>query len=477
MWCSRSSEAARFLVRASERTRLREARAYTCVRHPNVVPLYDAREAGPWLYLVLEHIPGGTLKHRLDVPYAARDAAGLLEMIARAVAAIHAEGLLHLDLKPSNILLDGAPERPREEATPRVGDFGIAFRWSDPDLSLATHSQSGPLGTPSYMPPEQLTGNRVAIGPAADIYGLGALFYHVLAGRPPFSAASVAETLEQVRNQEPVPPRRLIPQIPRDLETIALKCLEKSPSGRYASAEAVAADLRRWLDGCPISARPASPIEKAWRWCRRRPLVAALTAVLSLTLSIGFLAVFLLWRHAEAERACAAADLHLASLMLSEITDLGSPLSPQFLALGTNHAMAGLQRARDQVLSRQRQHPDDLTTCHQLAQIDLCLSMHFVAQKKLDESRSSLLECLENVERVLQQHPQDWSALRRRFQASSQLASLSGEEGKSEESLGHHERAVEYGEECLAPEARLRRDQGAGDTSLVVRSLPEPPGK
>ena len=210
---------------------LREARAYACVRHPNIVPLHDAGEAGPWLYLVLEYVPGGSLKHQLETPYAPTDAARLLETIARAVAAVHSENLVHLDLKPSNILLDDGPERPREQATPRVGDFGIAYRWCDPDRTLPTESLSGPLGTPSYMAPEQITGDRDAIGPPADIYGLGALLYHVLTGRPPFSAASVVETLEQVRNQEPVPPRRLIPQVPRDLETIATQVPREASCG------------------------------------------------------------------------------------------------------------------------------------------------------------------------------------------------------------------------------------------------------
>jgi len=458
---------------SSERSRwLREARAFTCLRHANIVPLHEAGEAGPWLYLVLEHIPGGTLKHRLDVPYAARDAAGLLETIARAVAAVHAKGLLHLDLKPSNILLDVEPEKPRELATPRIGDFGIAFRWNDPDASMATGSQSGPLGTPSYMPPEQVAGDRAAIGPAADIYGLGALLYHVLTGRPPFSSPSVAETLDQVRNQEPVSPRRLIPQVPRDLETIALKCLEKNPSARYASAESVADDLRRWLDGRPIAARPISPLEKIWRWCRRRPVIAALTAALALTLSVGFLIVVLLWRHAETERGRAEDDLRFAGLMLSEITSLDHPHWRHFLVLAPDDVFEVLQRTRDHILHVQTQHPDDFTACHQLAQIDLSRAWHFAAQGKLDESRASIVECLKNLERVLQLHPQDWTALRRRFIAHWTLGSVVDQEGKSEESLSHLERAVLHGQECL----RLKPDAGliselAGCRWSVAQSL------
>jgi serine/threonine protein kinase len=177
---------------------LREARAFSLVRHDNVVRLYQVGESNGWLYLVLELVRGGTLNGGLDVPYPARDAARLLETIVGAVAATHGAGLLHRDLKPSNILLDAGPETPREQAKPRVGDFGLAYPWDDPEATVIVNGPTGPVGTPRYMAPEQVTGDRAAIGPAADIYGLGALFYHLLTGRPPFTAPSVAETLEQV---------------------------------------------------------------------------------------------------------------------------------------------------------------------------------------------------------------------------------------------------------------------------------------
>ena len=457
--------------KASSRERrqwLREAEAASRVRHSNIITLYEVGEADDCFLLVLEYIAGGTLADRLSGPLTPVNAARLLETIARAVHYVHMHGQLHLDLKPSNIMLDDNAGSEWEAIIPKVSDFGIA-RTTEPGATDTDGVAAG--GTPPYMAPEQISRPRKETSPGADIHALGAILYHTLTGMPPYRGATVLDTLEQVRSQEPVPPRRLVPQIPRDLETIALKCLQKNPAGRYVSAEALASDLRCWLDGRAISARPVSPIEKVSRSCRRRPAVAALAVALSLTLSIGFLAVFLLWRHAEAQRARAADDLHFASLMLSEITDLGSPRSPQFLALGANHAMAVLQRARDQVLSRQRQHPDDLTTCHQLAQLDLYLSMHFEAQKKLDESRSSVLECLEIMERVLQRNPRDWSALCRRFRASSTLASLSGDEGKSEECLGHHERAVEYGEECLRlkPDFELIKELAARRWSFAQR--------
>ena len=301
---------------------LREAEAASLVRHPNVVTLYEVGEADDCFLLVLEYLPGGTLADRLSGPLPPVNAARLIETIARAVHHIHLHGQLHLDLKPSNILLDGEAGAGWEAIIPKVSDFGIA-RTADPGATDTAGVGAG--GSPPYMAPEQITKPRKELSPSADIHALGAILYHMLTGMPPYRGATVLDTLEQVRNQEPVPPRRLIAQIPNDLETIALKRLEKNPSARYASAEAMADDLRRWLGGRPISARPVSPLENFWRRCRRRPVVAALTAALMLVLSIGFLIVIPLWRRAEAERRRAEDDLHFAGLMLSEITAIGHP--------------------------------------------------------------------------------------------------------------------------------------------------------
>ena len=259
---------------------LREARAVSRVRHPNIVPLYDYGEADGCFFLVLEYVPGGSLKQRLTEPLPPRTAAGLMETIARSVGYVHGQGLFHLDLKPSNILLDGDADASWDQLTPRVADFGLAV--SDGSNDVSETSLAFPRGTPSYMSPEQASANREQIGAASDIHALGAILYELLTGRPPFQGASTLETLDQVRGQNPVPPRRLNPKIPRDLETITLKCLEKSPSRRYTSAEALADDLRRWLDGKPISARPVPSTEHAWRWCRRQPIVASLAAALVL---------------------------------------------------------------------------------------------------------------------------------------------------------------------------------------------------
>jgi hypothetical protein len=284
---------------------LREARAVSLARHPNVVPLYDFGEADGCFYLVLEYVPGGSLKRRLGEPLPPRVAARLVETMAHAVGHLHGRGLLHLDLKPSNILLDCEENAAWDRVTPRISDFGLAV--SDGGHDVSETSLAFPRGTPSYMAPEQAAASRGQLGAATDIHALGAILYELLTGRPPFQGASTLETLDQVRHQNPVPPRRLNPKIPRGLETIALKCLEKNPSRRYASAEALAGDLRRWLDGKPISARPVSPIERAWRWCRRRPAVASLIAALGATVLMSFVVLFAFYRHADDQRRRAEA--------------------------------------------------------------------------------------------------------------------------------------------------------------------------
>ena len=220
-----------------------------------------------------------------------------MKPVAAAMSAVHAAGLLHLDLKPSNILLDSAPDATWKQAAPKVADFGIARPLGEPDASAT--SLAWPWGTPSYMAPEQIAADRAVLGPAADVYALGAILYELLTGRPPFQGTSTLETLDQVRSRNPVPPRRMNPKIPRDLETIALKCLEKNPSRRYCTAEMLADDLNRFLEGRPIKARPVSLVEHAWRWCRRQPVIASLAAILFLTVIGSFLGLLALLRRSR----------------------------------------------------------------------------------------------------------------------------------------------------------------------------------
>jgi serine/threonine-protein kinase len=245
----------------------RETSALGCLRHPNIVQVYDAGEAEGRPYFTMELIEGGSLAQKLaGTPQPTREAAALLATLAEALQVAHQSGIVHRDLKPANIMLT-------QEGVPKITDFGLARR-VEGGVGL---TQSGsPVGTPSYMAPEQARGQTRTIGPAVDVYALGAILYELLTGRPPFRGETPTETLLQVIHQEPVPPARLNGKVSRDLETICLKCLEKEPQRRYASAAALADDLTRFGDGRPIQARPIRWAERSWRWCRRNPTAAGL---------------------------------------------------------------------------------------------------------------------------------------------------------------------------------------------------------
>jgi WD40 repeat protein len=256
---------------ATELARFRtEAEVVARLQHPNIVQVFGVGTVHGSPYLTLEYCGGGSLAAQLNnVPRPPGEAARLVECLARGMAAAHAAGIIHRDLKPANVLL-------AEDGTPKISDFGLAKKT---DVEVGQTQTGAILGTPSYMAPEQAEGGARHVGPAADVYALGAILYELLTGRPPFRAATALETLEQVRTIDPVAPRQLAPRIPRDLETICLKCLEKAPTRRYVSAAALADDLERFRDGRPIQARPTLWWERWAKWARRRPAVAALVAV------------------------------------------------------------------------------------------------------------------------------------------------------------------------------------------------------
>jgi serine/threonine-protein kinase len=249
----------------------REAEAVAGLRHSNIVQVYDVGDHEGWPYFTMELLEGGSLAQALaGTPQPALKAAALVATVAEAVHAAHQGGIVHRDLKPANILL-------ARDGIPKVADFGLA-RYIDGEPGL---TQSGArIGTPSYMAPEQVIGKAELIGPPADIYALGAVLYEMLAGRPPFRGETASETERQVMSAEPVSPSRLNPKVPRDLETICLKCLSKEIGHRYTSARALADDLLRFGEGRPIQARPVGWVERLWRWCRRNPSGAALAAAL-----------------------------------------------------------------------------------------------------------------------------------------------------------------------------------------------------
>jgi WD40 repeat protein/predicted Ser/Thr protein kinase len=259
----------------------REAEALASLNHPNIVAIHEVGEHEGQLYFSMDLIEGHSLAERIREgdPLPIRRAAELIQRIAEAMAFAHERGLVHRDLKPSNILLD-------DKGVPHITDFGLAKRWDD-DTNLTLTGEI--LGSPNYMAPEQADPKVGPTGPASDVYSLGAMLYHLLTGRPPFMADTVAQTLRLVVEGGPVSPRLLRRGFSRDLETICLKCLERNPELRYRSAQELADELDRFLRNQPIRARPVSPLAKLGRWCRRKPaLASAMGGVMLLLLVVAF---------------------------------------------------------------------------------------------------------------------------------------------------------------------------------------------
>jgi WD40 repeat protein/serine/threonine protein kinase len=300
-----------------------EAEALSRLQHPNIVQIYEIVEQDNEVFLALELIEGGPLGARLKgKPQPPRETAEFLEAVARAVHVAHTYGIIHRDLKPANILLrrENGERRPDDTVpqsrasasallhaaglVPKITDFGVAKRLAS---DVGETREGDVIGTPAYMAPEQALGKVDAVGPATDVYGIGVILYEMLTGRVPLQGPTTLETLILVRGEEPVAPRRLVPRVPRDLETICLKCLEKDPAKRYGSALELADDLRRFREDEPIQARRTPGWERAWKWAKRRPVVAGLSAALAFVTVVGFLLVAWQWRRAEATANAEAA--------------------------------------------------------------------------------------------------------------------------------------------------------------------------
>lgn len=282
------------LLDAEQLTRFRaEAQAIARLQHPNIVQIHEVSEYRDWPFFSMEFLEGGSLDRHLDGrPQPAQQAAALVRTLAIAMHAAHQRGVVHRDLKPANVLLTA-------DGIPKITDFGLAKMLDGP----ASQTQTGAiLGTPSYMAPEQARGQNREIGPAVDVYALGAILYELLTGRPPFLGLTVLETLGQVCSIDVVPPHRLQPRVPRDLETICLKCLRKELGERYPTAAALAEDLQRFLSDQPIKARPVRRHERIARWCRRNPVLTGLGALLVVTFLAGNALVAWKWREAEQAR-------------------------------------------------------------------------------------------------------------------------------------------------------------------------------
>ena len=280
-----------------EQFRIRtEAEAMARLAHPNIVQIFEIGDERGTPFLALELVDGGTLALRLQqLPFDPKVAAELIEILARALQHAHERQIVHRDLKPANILFT-------KEGSPKLTDFGLAKVLEDRDVSTLDATQLGEaMGTPRYMSPEQASGRSDQISPATDVYALGTILYECLTGSAPFISSSVIETLQRIREENPLPLRRLQRKIPRDLETICLRCLEKEPSRRFASALDLADDLRRFQNAEPIHSRPTSNWEHAWKWCQKKPAQAAWVA-LGLLLCVGGLFAALIISEREKNR-------------------------------------------------------------------------------------------------------------------------------------------------------------------------------
>jgi serine/threonine protein kinase len=280
-----------------------EALADARLQHPHIVQIFEVGEHRGQPYLALELLEGGSLEAKIaGKPQAPRDAAALVQVLARAIQYAHSRGIVHRDLKPSNVLLSA-------DGTVKIADFGLAKFVEETE----GQTQDGDvLGTPRYMAPEQTTGAPGGVGPAADIYSLGVILYELLTGRAPLQAPTPVETLLLVRSQDPLSPSRILPRLPRDLETVCLKCLEKNPRRRYASARELADDLERFSRGRPVVARPVTMPHKALKWVRRNSVPALLLALLTTSLLTGLAGVTWKWREAHEQRELADANARQA---------------------------------------------------------------------------------------------------------------------------------------------------------------------
>ncbi len=288
----------------------REAAAIAKLQHPHIVQIFDINEAEGSPFFAMELVAGGSLAQKIQGrPQPPRQAAALVETLARAMHAVHQKGIIHRDLKPGNILLTA-------DGQPKIADFGLA-KQAEGERKTETGMV---MGTFEYMAPEQARGQSAQATPATDVYALGAILYELLTGQPPVIRTTDFETLLQVIDKDPVPPRRLNPQTPLDLETICLKCLRKEPAQRYGSAEGLAEDLRRFQAGEPIRARPIGRAERAIKWVRRNPVVAALLAAVLLSLGGGTVGIYLKYRDAVYQEGVAKHQEGVAKFQEGEAT-------------------------------------------------------------------------------------------------------------------------------------------------------------
>jgi serine/threonine-protein kinase len=433
----------------------KEAKAVARLNHPHIVQVYECGELDGLPYFSMEFVGGGNLAQRIaGTPQPVREVARLVQMLAEAMHYAHECGVLHRDLKPANVLLQRTAGT--GDLFPKIADFGLAKRLEP----RAAQTQSSVLaGTPRYMAPEQAAGQTWKVGPATDIYALGVILYELLTGRPPFLAETPLATLELVVKQEPVPVSQLRPGIPRDLQTICLKCLRKEPGKRYASAAALAEDLRRYLGGEPILARPVSLVEQIWRWTCRNPRVAGLTAALAVVMVAALAVVTWQWRRAEANFERAEANFQQAEGNLQEareadqvvIVYLESDLHPHSGMLPTYRNILVPMVKRQQRLLEQRSTDPVLQFDLGYASLLLAIVTQEIGKEK--EALELFKQSTALLERVVRQNRDYPDARAQLAQGYFYTAHLKYAIGRLREAFDEHRKALTAWEQ-LANEDR-----------------------
>jgi tetratricopeptide (TPR) repeat protein/tRNA A-37 threonylcarbamoyl transferase component Bud32 len=417
-----------------------EAESIARLHHPHIVQIFAYGDHDRRPYFEMEYVDGGSLADRLGGrPWPLRDAARLVETLARAIHAAHRLGVVHRDLKPANILLTN-------DGIPKIADFGLA-KCLDTETGLTRTEWI--VGSPSYMAPEQAGEGGRPIGPTADLYSLGAILYSLITGRPPFQAATVLETLEQVRSVSPIAPARLRPGLPRDLATICLKCLEKDPLRRYGSAAELAEDLRRFEAGETIRARPAGAHERLWRWCRREPAVASM----ALALLAGLVGVATQWRRAELHLKDALhqrtrAELHLADAIKQQRRAERNERSQ----VEANHALQ-LANDRERTASRRAQQRFVAAMAALKKFEDITQNEALQRDPHLEELRAELLQTalgFYSEFQALLEEDGSPDARSRLVEASARAAQLTWELGRQDDALAAHRRALALVERMVA---------------------------
>jgi tetratricopeptide (TPR) repeat protein/tRNA A-37 threonylcarbamoyl transferase component Bud32 len=434
---------------------LAEAESVARLHHPHIVQIFAFGDCDGRPYFEMEYVAGGTLSERLDgTPRPARESARLVETLARAIDEAHRLGIVHRDLKPANILLTA-------DGIPKIADFGLA-KWLDGQTGL-TRTQLI-VGSPSYMAPEQAGPGTVPVGPAADVYSLGAILYELLTGRPPFQAATVLETLEQVRSDRPVAPTRLRPRLPRDLVTICLKCLEKDPARRYASAAELADDLRRFEAGETIRARPVGASERVWRWCRREPAVASL----ALALAAGLVGVATQWRRAELHLKDAIQQRGLAERHSQDLAEANTALR--------------LANERERTARRRSQGRFDAAMKALWNVEEVTKDAALLRETRLQGLRATLLQTALGFYRELQASLEEDASPGARSQLSgayTRVGRVSWDLGLREEALAAYRRSLALVEQMAAaapadPDVRTSLGRSHAQIGFAFRTMGRP---